>query len=149
MARFTINNKGKVKQCKWNCSIKHEHYEGSYESAVKYFGEDPEEIESYGKLINIIIYYQTSDYVRVRRLSNELFDDLVYKQSLKSHFAPAEDRESNAIEALNIAYDMNIIYDERLLLWLRKSEKYKEKYRAYSYDAWIEEVERKGYNLKY
>lgn len=149
MPKYTVTDKGDIRECKWNCSTKHEHYVGSYESALKYFGIDQEDVESKGKLINVIIYYQTSDQVSVRRLSNELFDMLVYKQSDKRFFAPVNEREINAIEALNKAYDLDIIYDERLLKWMRKSEKYKENARAYAYDAWRKEVERKSLPLKY
>ena len=135
MPLYTLTDKGNVIECKWNCSRKHEHYLGKYEDALKYFGMNPNEVKSYGKLINIIIYHQTNERT-ARKFSNELFDIMVKAQSEHKYFAPSSLREENALEALDQANEMGLIYDEILLEKLEKSDRRQSRYRCYLFKEW-------------
>lgn len=136
MPKWSLTNKGNVIQCKWNCKANHEHYIGTYERAVKYFGVDSNEIKSYGKLINLVIYHQTSDRT-IRKLSNELYDILISAQSEHKYWAPVEKRCENAIETLDTARKMGLIMDDLLIERFSKSDKNSDKQRLYMFKRWI------------
>lgn len=135
MPLYSLTKKENVVECKWNCKIKHEHYLGSYENALKYFGVDSKEVKSYGKLINIIIFHQTNERT-ARKFSNELFDIMVRAQSEHKYFAVPEEREENAFQALEIADKMGLIMDDLLLEKLENSEKDQSRYRCYKFKEW-------------
>lgn len=135
MPLYTITNKENVIECKWNCEKKHEHFLGSYESALKYFGVDNSSVKNYGRLINIVIYHQTNERT-ARKFSNELFDILVRAQSEHKYYSKPEDREENAFKTLEIAEDMNLIMDDQLLSKLENSERDQSRYRCYRFKEW-------------
>lgn len=135
MPLYTITNKENVIECKWNCEKKHEHFLGSYESALKYFGVDSSTVKNYGKLINIVIYHQTNDRT-ARKFSNELFDILVRAQSEHKYYSPVKQREENAYKTLEIAKEMNLILDEELLEKFKDSERQQTRYRCYKFNEW-------------
>ena len=77
MAFYTMTNNGNVVEVLYKDLGKHHDvYSGSYKDAVKYFGVKPDDIKSYGRLIDVVIYRQTSLNCKPL-LSNELFDKLV------------------------------------------------------------------------
>ena len=127
-------------QCKWNCKANHEHYVGTYERAIQYFGVNEDEIKNYGNLINIIIYQQTSQQT-VRKFSNELYDILISAMSEHKYWVPAKDRHKTALETLTLAKKKGYIMDD-LIAKTIKSEKYKDNLkqqrRLYMYEKWID-----------
>lgn len=120
MPKWTITSNDNVTQCPWNCKDpRHEHYVGSYEMAVRYFGVDQGEISSWGDLFNVIWWHQTSG-VTAPKLSNELFDILMSKQAEHKHWAPPSEREKRALDAIEEARKADIIRDEQLCANLQK-----------------------------
>lgn len=126
--------KGNVVKCKNPSKCRLEHYQGTYERAIKFFGaEDP---VSWGKLINIIVYHQTSQMC-VPKLSNELFDILVDAQSEHKYWAPVKEREKRALKTIEQAKQAGFIIDDLILNTLRKSEKMSSKSRIWTYEKWM------------
>lgn len=148
MALYSLNDKGQLQECKWNCKINHQHISGSFETALKYFMVNPNEIKSSGDVWNILYYYQT-DMNTTRRLSNELFDLMVQAQSKEKYFAPVMMREEIAIAALNKGYDFNLIMDEPIIERLKKSERRNDQSRVYMYEQWRKNEFYKDLGLKY
>lgn len=139
MPKYSLTNKGNVVQCKWNCKANHEHYVGSYENAIKYFGIDENEIKSYGKLINIIIYHQTSRQT-IPKLSNELYDILINAMSKHKYWVPQEKRHEVAMETLLQAKKAGLIIDDKICKTIE--EKAKDNFiaqrRIYLFKLWYE-----------
>ena len=134
MAVYSLTNKGNVVKCKWNCSANHEHYQGTFDGALKYFGVS--EVKSWGNLMNIVIYHQTSDRT-FPKLSNELFDILVHAQSDHKYWAAALEREENALKVLDEAEKAGLIYDSKLLPMLESSERKASRDRAWACRRWM------------
>ncbi len=133
MPIFSLTSKGNVVQCGSNCQCKHEHFVGSYEGALKYFGvSDP---QSWGKLMNVILYHQTSDRT-FPKLSNELYDILVKAQAEHKYYAPQEQRSQNALDTIEEAEKHGLIYDERLLKILERSDRQASRDRVYWFKKW-------------
>lgn len=135
MSKYSLTNKGNVIQCKWNCESKHDHYFGNYEGAIKYFGLDTSEIKTYGKLINIIIFHQTSDCT-VRKFSNELYDILMHAMSQHKYFIEQANRHDEAMEILDQAKKMNLILDDELSQKINDNSKYNSQRRKYIFQEW-------------
>lgn len=124
MAFYTMTNNGNVVEVLYKDLGKyHDVYSGSYKDAVKYFGVKPDEVKSYGRLIDVVIYRQTSLNCKPL-LSNELFDKLVYIQSQHKYWcADPEKRIDNALEAIDKAKKWSLIFDDDIIANLkRKSE---------------------------
>lgn len=136
MGLYSLTSKEKVIQCKWDCKINHEHYQGSFENAVKYFGVEPSTVKSGGRLLNIVIYHQT-DARTTKKLSNELFDILMVAQSNKKYFEDPKNREEKALEALDQAKSLNIIYDDEIVAKLSKSDRSQSHFRIKLYKSWL------------
>ena len=149
MALYTITNKGNIIKCKWNCELNHEHYNGTYENALKYFcvsEEDKDNIKSYGNLMYVILYHQTSDKT-IPKLSNELFDILIRLQKEHKYWALEKDREKNAYELLDKAKEKGLLFDDKIIESLKSvaenedlqiSRRNKAKSRIYYYEKWLE-----------
>jgi hypothetical protein len=134
MALYALTEKGKVVECPYNCSKNHEHYQGTFENALKYFGVD--EVKGWGKLMNIIVYHQTSG-MTVPKLTNELLDILVKAQKERKYWSNPEEREQMALDAIANAERIGLISDERLLDMLRNSERDAAKSRIWAYEKWM------------
>lgn len=134
MPIYSLTNKGNVVQCKWNCQSNHEHYQGTFEGALKYFGIY--DVKSWGNLINIVVYHQTSDKT-VPKLSNELFDILVRAQSNHKYWAVPLERESNALKIIEEAEKAGLIYDENLIKILESSDRKASQSRVWAYRKWM------------
>lgn len=142
MPKWSLTNKGNVIQCKWNCKANHEHYIGTYERAVKYFGIDQNEINSYGNLFNIVMYHQTSQYT-VPKLSNELYDILINAMSEHKYWIPIEKREEKAFEILDLAKKSGYIIDDRICKSIDEKAKDnpKQQRRKYMFEIWKNKYE--------
>ena len=140
MPKWSITNKGNIVQCKSDCKLNHEHYIGTYEMAVKYFGIDQSKINNYGKLINIIFYHQTSQYT-VRKFSNELYDLLIKSMSEHKYWIEPKYREKKAFETLNEANKIGLIMDKTIEKSItdKYSENYNQQRRLYLYKIWYEQ----------
>lgn len=140
MPKWSLTNKGNVIQCKWDCKANHEHFVGSYERAVKYFGVEQNEIKSYGNLMNIIIYQQTSQHT-VPKLSNELYDILINAMSEHKYWVSANERHSKAIEILKEAREKGYIMDELICKTIDKKAKdnVNQQRRKYMFEIWIDQ----------
>lgn len=140
MALYSLTKNGNVVQCKWNCKCQHEHYNGSYEQAIKYFGIDQKEIQSWGNLKNIIIYHQTSQYT-VPKLSNELYDILISAMAQHKYFVPLDKRKETAMQILDWAKCNNYIKDELICKTINKKAKnnIKQQRRVYMYELWCKQ----------
>ena len=139
MPKYSLTRKGNVVQCKWNCTANHEHFVGSYERAIKYFGIEENEIKSYGNLMNIIIYHQTSQQT-IPKLSNELFDILINSMSEHKYFVQNSKRENEALKLLNEAKKLGYIFDEKIVQSIKKANEIeynvKREKRLYMYNLW-------------
>lgn len=140
--KFSITNKGNVVQCKWNCNCNHEHYIGTYENALKYFGVDTNNIKSYGNLKNIIIYHQTSQYT-IPKLSNELYDILINAMSEHKYWVEPINRENKAFELLSWANENNYLNDKIIYKTLKNNSEsnLKVQKRLYMYELWKDKNE--------
>lgn len=138
MAKYSLTNKGNVVQCKWNCACNHEHYIGTYERAVKYFGIEQDEIKSYGNLLNIIIYHQTSQYT-VPKLSNELYDIMISAMSEHKYWTKPSERHKRAMETLKIANKKNYIMDKIICKTIEEKGNINAKKRKYMYEVWCKQ----------
>ena len=136
MPFYHLTTKGNVVKCKSPCTLKHEHYLGSYEAAIKYFGVDEEEPQGWGKLENIVLYHQTSGFT-VPKLTNELFDILVQAQSEHKYWAAPNKREERAMEVIEKSRKAGFIMDELILKTLRNSDRKASKDRIYAYEKWM------------
>ena len=142
MPKWSLTKNGNVVQCKWDCKANHEHYIGTYEHAVKYFGIDQNEINSYGNLFNIIIYHQTSQYT-VPKLSNELYDILINAMSEHKYWTPTEKREEKAFETLDLAKKSGYIIDDKICKSIDEKAKdnHKQQRRKYMFEIWKNKYE--------
>lgn len=144
MPKWSLTNKGNVIQCKWNCKLYHEHFVGCYERAVKYFGIEQNEINSYGNLFNIVIYHQTNSNT-IRKLSNELYDILISAMAEHKYWVAVEKRHEKALEILNIAKKKGYIIDELICKTINKNFKKGQKInlnlknRIYNYKLWCKQ----------
>ena len=140
MAKYSLTSKGNVVQCKWNCKENHEHFVGTYERAVKYFGVEQEDIQSYGNLMNIIIYQQTSQYT-VPKLSNELYDILMNAMSEHKYWVVPSKRHSEALRILSLANKKGYIMDELICKTIetKAADNKNQQSRKYMYEKWIKE----------
>lgn len=140
MPKYSLTNKGNVVQCKWNCECNHEHYVGSYERAVKYFGVETKEIKSYGNLLNIVIYHQTSQFT-VPKLSNELYDILINAMAEHKYWEPVADRHDRALEVLDLAKRKGYITDELICKTIteKASDNIKAQKRKYMFELWCKQ----------
>ena len=136
MSLYGVTEKGNVVQCPYNCNKRHQHYQGTYERALKFFGLSEEEPQPWGKLINVIMYHQTSDRT-FPKLSNELFDILMLAQAEHKYWAPEAKREALAMEAIEEARRAGWIFDEELLERLKKSDRKASQDRVYEYERWM------------
>lgn len=135
MPKYSVTNKGNVIQCKWNCQCNHEHYIGTYENAVKYFGIDTNEIQSYGNLMNIIIYQQTSQFT-IPKLSNELYEKLIDAMSEHKYWVPQDQRHNKAMEILNQAEKAGFIKDDIICKTIKEKVNVKSQRRVYLFELW-------------
>lgn len=138
MPKWSLTNKGNVIQCKWNCKANHEHYIGTYERAVKYFGVLQNEIKSYGNLLNIIIYHQTSQYT-VPKLSNELYDILINAMSEHKYWIEPNARHAEAIKTLDLANSKGYIFDALICKTIDERGNDNAKKRKYMYELWLKQ----------
>lgn len=136
MGVWTIKN-GHVTNVKPNDTDAKEIYTGSYENALKYFGVDGNSLEGYGKLIHLVIYHQTDDRT-FKKLSSELFDILIRAQSEMKYWAPPNKRKENALNTLDQAEALGLIFDEDLKSVLRSSDRKASKNRLYMHQKWLE-----------
>lgn len=149
MPLYTVDDKNNLLECEWNCSNKeHEHFQGSFQNAIRHFKVDTNTIKSYGDVFNIIVYLQT-DRNTTRRFSNELYDRAIENLSKKKYFVPTEKREEVAIAALNKAYDFNLIMDDILYDRLKDSERPADKTRIYFYEKFKKDETYRDLGLKY
>lgn len=139
MPKYSLTSKGNVIQCRWNCQANHEHFVGSYEQAVKYFGIEEQNIKSYGELLNIIIYHQTSG-LTIPKLSNELYDILINAMGEHKYWVAKYNRKNKALEILDEAEKKGYIFDQKILDTLFKSDKRSSKERIYAYNKWITSI---------
>lgn len=141
MPKYSLTNKGNIVQCKWNCQARHEHYVGTYEQAVKYFGIDENEIQSYGNLENIVIYHQTSPNA-VRKLSNELYDILISAMSQHKYWVPENKRHETAINILKKFKKSGFIMDEAIIktIKIKYKDNINQNRRVYMYERWLENL---------
>lgn len=139
MPKYSLTNNGNVVQCKWDCKCNHEHYIGTYERAVKYFGVSQNDIQSYGDIFNIIYYHQTSQFT-IPKLSNELYDILIDSMSEHKYWTPENLRHQKAIEALNKAKKAGLIKDIQICKTIKEKGNVKSKQRVYIYNLWCEQI---------
>lgn len=139
MPKYSLTSKGNVIQCRWNCQANHEHFVGNYEQAIKYFGIEEQNIKSYGELLNIIIYHQTSQYT-IPKLSNELYYILIDAMSEHKYWVAKYNRKSKALEILDEAEKKGYIFDQKILETLSRSDKRSSKERIYAYNKWITSI---------
>lgn len=140
MPKWSLTNKGNVIQCKWDCKANHEHYVGTYERAVIYFGVEQDEIKSYGNLINIVIYHQTSQHT-VPKLSNELYDILINAMCEHKYWTIPKERHKKAMETLKLAKEKGYIMDDLICETIEKKAKdnVNQQRRKYMYELWLEQ----------
>lgn len=140
MPKWSLTEKGNVIQCKWNCEKEHEHYIGTYERAVKYFGIEQEYIKSYGHLMNIIIYHQTSQYT-VPKLSNELYDILINAMAEHKYWVPFNQRHEKAIAILKEAKEKGYLIDNLICKTIEKTaaDNLNQQRRKYLFEKWTKE----------
>ena len=139
MPKYSLTDNGNVIQCKWNCNLNHEHFIGSYELAVKYFGIDENQIKSYGNLMNIIIYHQSGLYT-YPKLSNELFNILINAMSEHKYWIEPKYRNEKALEILSQAKKCNYIMDEKICKTIKQNkDNLKAQKRLFFYKKWIKE----------
>lgn len=135
MAIYSLTEKGNVIKCKWDCKSNHEHYLGTYEQAVRYFGVEQSEIKSWGNLLNIVVYHQTSQWT-VPKLSNELYDILMSAMCEHKYWTPPNERHGKAMKTLDKAAAKGFIMDEKICRTIDKSDNLKAKSRKYMYEVW-------------
>jgi hypothetical protein len=131
---WKLTGNGNVVRCGKNDTAD-DIYSGTYELAVKYFGINQDDIKPYGRLINIVIFQQTSGRT-VRKLSNELFDILVNAQSEHKWWAPPQQREQRAIDTIDEAQKMGLIFDDQIVHRLEKSDRKNDQNRLYMFHLW-------------
>lgn len=142
MPKYSLTNKGNVVQCKWNCKGNHEHYIGSYEMAIKYFGIEENNIKSYGNLINVVIYQQTSQFT-IPMFTNELYDKLINCMSEHKYWVPEKERDKKAKEILKEANKIGLIKDKSIYNTIKqKPDNLKAQKRLYFFKLWCEQNER-------
>lgn len=142
MPIYSLTNKGNVVKCKANCQCNHEHYIGTYERAVKYFGIKEDEIQSWGNLINIVVYHQTSQYT-IPKLSNELYDILIDAMSEHKYWVEADRRHEKAMEILKLANQKGYIIDDRICKTIseKAQDNFKQQRRKYMFELWCKQNE--------
>lgn len=140
MPKYSLTEKGNVVQCKWNCQCNHEHYVGTYERAVKYFGIEQNEIQSWGNLANIIIYHQTSQHT-VPKLSNELYDILMSAMSEHKYWVEPNLRHDKAMEMLAYAKQKGYIMDDLICKTIETKAKdnVNQQRRKYMFEKWCDQ----------
>ena len=137
MALYSLTKNGNVIKCPYNCTKNHEHYQGTFDGALEFFGV--KEVKNYGRLIDIIMYHQTSNRT-APKLSNELFYILVRAQGEHKYWAPKHEREKNAFEALELAERAGFIYDDKLVPILKESKRKAANDRVWAWEKWLESL---------
>lgn len=142
MPKWSLTKNGNVVQCKWDCKCNHEHFIGTYERAVNYFGIDESNIKSYGKLFNIVIYHQDSQFT-IPKLSNELFEILMDAMAEHKYWVPKDKREEKAFEILDLAKKSGYIIDDAICKSIDEKAKDnpKQQRRKYMYEIWRSKYE--------
>ena len=138
MPKYSLTKNNNVIECKWNCNINHKHFVGTYENAIKYFDIDQSEIKSYGDLMNIIIYHQTSQYT-TPKLSNELYDILIRSMAEHKYWVEPKLRHEKALELLEKSNKINLIIDKKICKRLEDIGTFKTKNRLYAYNLWCKQ----------
>jgi hypothetical protein len=106
----------KVLGCSYNCD-KHEHFEGTYEQALKYFlgtanQKTVPNVED--KLYNIVLYHQLS-YNTIMKTSAELYDILMKACSLRKYWVEDINRHNVIMNVLDKAKENYLIKDDEIL----------------------------------
>ena len=112
------DKRNKVVMCDSCCNKNHSHYSGKYEDALIYFTGGTEaniNNKHFGNLMNVIIAHQTNDKF-INKTSAELYD-ILYRSSKSCKYyieASDEERERYIHDLLDEAFDLGLIYDERI-----------------------------------
>lgn len=134
MPKFRLTPNGNVVQCNYSCT-QHEHYIGTYENALVYFGVEKEGVKAYGNLMNIMIYHQLSGYT-VPKLSNELYDILMSAMAEHKYWVPLDQRKEKALEMLDLAEEKELLRDDLIIASLQKRGKRNDLSRIHAYEHW-------------
>lgn len=140
MPKYSLTKNGNVIQCKWNCNCNHKHFVGTYENALKFFDVNTEDIQSYGNLINVVIYHQTSQYT-IPKLTFELYDILINVMSEHKYWVEPSMRHNEAMETLQKAKKLGIIDDNKIYKSIKNkySNNPKQNKRIYLNNKWLDE----------
>lgn len=103
-----------VVRCGRGCNKPHEHFVGTYEKALQYFGVDPTEVSGHKQLIDIVIFHQLSDRT-VTKTSSELYYILMRACSEPQYWVPPQDRHHVVMDVLRSCRDKYLIKDDEIL----------------------------------
>lgn len=110
-----------VVRCGWNCNRSHEHFSGTYQAALNYFGVDQRDVSGYKKLKDIVVFHQLSDRT-LTKTSSELYEILIEACSKPQYWVPEEDRHRVVMEVLESCKDSYLIKDDEILEKARRGE---------------------------
>lgn len=138
MPLWSMTERGNVVRCRSNCERDHEHYLGTYEQALHWFGVEETE-DGPGKLINIVMYHQWGQRT-VPKLSNELYDILMRAQSQRKWWAPKAMRHENAMRTLDEAERVGMLMDDKIIQALQKGGKPVHQGRIWAHEKWVRDL---------
>lgn len=134
---WSVNNKGMLFKCKYNCDKNHEHYYGTYEGALKYFGVNHNDPKYKGDLMNVIIYHQF-DPKTITKTSNELYYIIIKAMSTKKYWVDENNRHKESMDLLEKCKEKHLIFDDEIFENINTENKRKRKYR---YDQWLKMID--------